>query len=164
MRGQNRIILTILVASLVLSFLAGNAQATDSKEDEYSVKVSIKVADYLDLDADRLEDDILTKFIISVPVASWRSGVSIVYCLLELPSGQAFRFNILMIGCYSLLSLTLGWYNTAYEPGWYTFSVSAYIVGNDVPTAGHDTVEFDPPTEGEPGSPVVSIMEIAVIC
>jgi hypothetical protein len=164
MRGSNRIILTILVASLVLSFLAGSAQATDSKEDTFSVKVSITAADYLDLDGDQIEDDILTEFSVSVPVASWKSSISIVYCLLELPSGQAFRCNILVIGCYSLLSLTVGWYNTAYEPGWYTFCVAACIVGNDVPEPGYDMIEFDPPTEGEPGSPVISIMEISVIC
>lgn len=163
MRVPSRIILTIIVASLVLSFFPGNVQAADTYDSVNSMAVSIRLADYLDLDADGIGDDIITEFIVSVPSMTWHTGRSAIYCLLVLPSGQAFGCNILVIGFYSQLSLTLAWYNTAYESGWYTFSVAAYMIGKNVPAPGYDTMEFDPPTDGEPGSPVIQIVGVFAV-
>lgn len=163
MRAPRRIVLTILVASLALSLLAGNVQATNLKDDACSMTVSIRNAYYLDLDADQKEDDIVTEFIVSVPSTTPRSSLTLIHCLLELPSGRVFSCSILVLGFYSEIDLILGWYNTAYEPGWYTFSVTAYLLGSSVHAKAYDTIAFDPPTEGEPGSPVVSIMAISMV-
>ncbi len=161
MRPPNRIIPSIIIIAMMLSFVTGNVQATSTINTTPSMVVSIQSADYLDLDGDNSEDDIMTEFMVEVPDGSWQTGWTILYLLLELPSGLSFRCNILVIGSYSTLILILGWYNTAIEAGLYTFSVAAYMLGNNVPLPGFDNVMFDPPTPGDPGSPVIEILGIA---
>ena len=147
----------------MLSFLPGTAQATNLSDNSDSMCVSIQSASYLDLDADMVEDDILTVFTVSIPIGARNSGWTLIYMVLELPSGLAFGCNLLVIGIYSQLSLTMGWYNTATEAGWYTFEVAAYMLGNNVLKPGFDSIVFDPPTEGEPGSPIIEIIRIVAI-
>jgi hypothetical protein len=153
MRFPNRIILTIIVSVMMLSLLTGNVQATNPSGAPDSMGVSIQSASYLALDADMVEDDILTVFTISIPVGVLNTGWTLIYMVLELPSGLAYGCNLLVIGIFSQLSLTLGWHNTATQAGWYSFDVSAYMVGNNALRPGFDSIIFDPPTEGKPGSP-----------
>jgi hypothetical protein len=160
MKSPNRRLLTILITVIMLSFLTGNAQATTYGDNSTSMSVSIQSASYLDHDADMVEDDILTLFTISIPSGTWKSGYTVIYMVLELPSGSAFGCNLLVIGFFSHLSLTLAWYNTATEAGIYRFSVSAYMLGNSALKPGHDSLSFDPPTEGEPGSPIIEIVGV----
>jgi hypothetical protein len=160
MRPPNRIILTFIVAAIMLSFLTGNAQAADTRDKANSLSVSIQSASYLDLDNDMIEDDILTVFTLDVSDGAWMSQWTLISMELELPSGYTFGCNLLVIGYYSRLCLTLGWYNTAIEAGWYTFSVSACMLGANTHTSSYDSMVFDPPTEGGPGSPVLEVISV----
>jgi hypothetical protein len=154
-------ILSIILAFMVLAYFTGEVQATNYGDDEDSLMVSIESADYLDLDGDQIEDDILTEFTITVPEGDWDFSRTYAYCELVLPSGYYFGCLILMIGTYNSVTLTLGWYNTAIESGWYTFSIFAWGTGNNAPEMGMDSVIFDPPTEGNPGPPPsIEIIEI----
>ena len=159
MKTISKRILTIVIALMVLSFFTGEVQAT-SYDDDDSLIVSIESADYLDLDADQMEDDILTEFRITVPTGNWNFRYTYIYCELVLPSGYYFNCMILLIGTYNSVSLSLGWYNCAIESGWYTFSLWAWGEGHDAPNLGYDSVIFDPPTPGDEGDPFIDIIQI----
>ncbi|MGY5871904.1 MAG: hypothetical protein RTV72_06655 [Candidatus Thorarchaeota archaeon] len=160
MKPISKSILTVILTMLVLSFFTGGVAATDYDDDDDSLIVSIESADYLDLDGDQLEDDILTEFTIAVPKGDWQFSRTFVYCELVLPSGYYFNFLIILIGSYNSVAITVGWYNTAIESGWYDFAVWSLGLGPKAPSLGFDWVTFDPPTEGEPGTPSIEIIEI----
>ncbi|TFH00563.1 MAG: hypothetical protein E4H14_19525 [Candidatus Thorarchaeota archaeon] len=160
MKAISKRILTIILAMMVLSLFVGEVQATNYNENDDSLIVSIESADYLDLDGDQLEDDILTEFTITVPQGDWDFRYTYIYCELVLPSGYYFNCLILMIGTYNSVTLTLGWYNTAIESGWYTFSLWAWGYGHVAPGLGSDSIVFDPPTEGDPGLPFIEIIQM----
>ena len=153
-------ILSIILAFMVLAFFIGEVQATNNDDDDDSLMVSIESADYLDLDGDQIEDDILTEFTVAVPQGDWDFERTYVYCELVLPSGYYFNCLILVIGTYSSFTLTLGWYNTAIESGWYTFFLGAWGSGDDAPGLGTDSLVFDPPTKGDPGTSTIEIIEV----
>ncbi|TFH03606.1 MAG: hypothetical protein E4H14_16425 [Candidatus Thorarchaeota archaeon] len=162
MKPISKRILTVILAMMILSLFVGEVQATDYDANKDSLIVSIESADYLDLDGDQIEDDILTEFTITVPKGNWEFVRTFVYCELVLPSGYYFNCLFLMIGSYNSVTLTLGWYNTAIESGWYTFEVYAWGSGPDAPDLGYDSVIFDPPTEEIPGPPSINIIQIVV--
>jgi hypothetical protein len=135
-------------------------QATDYGDSGDSLIVSIESADYLDLDGDQMEDDILTEFTITVPSGYWIFQHTYIYCELVLPSGYYFNCMILLIGTYNTVSIDLAWYNTAIESGWYDFTLWAWGEGYRAPDLGWDTVTFDPPTPGDQGDPIIDIIEI----
>jgi len=150
----------VILAIMVLSLFTGEVQATDYGDTGDSLMVSIESADYLDLDGDQIEDDILTEFTVAVPQGDWDFERTYVYCELVLPSGYYFNCLILVIGTYSSFTLTLGWYNAAIESGWYTFVLGAWGSGHDAPGLGTDSLVFDPPTKGDPGTPTIEIIDI----
>ena len=160
MKPISRRILTIILAFMVLSLFVGEVQAYGEDENDDSLIVSIESAGYLDLDNDQIEDDILTEFTITVPPGNWYFAHTYVYCELVLPSGYYFNCLILVIGTYSSFTLTLGWYNTAIEPGWYTFYLNAWGSGPYAPDMGTDSLVFDPPTKGDEGPPSIEIIQI----
>lgn len=162
MKTISKRILTIILAFMVLSLFVGEVQATGDVYSGDSLIVSIESADYLDLDGDQIEDDILTEFSISVPKGDWVFVRTYVYCELVLPSGNYFNCLILLIGTYNSVTLTLGWFNTAIEPGWYDFTVWAWGSGPDAPDLGSDWVVFDPPETGGGPAPPPSIEIIEI--
>ena len=160
MKPISKKLLTIILAFMVLSLFVGEVRADDDKSDD-SLIVSIESADYLDLDEDQIEDDIIIEFTIEIPRGDWDFHHTFVYCELTLPSGYYFQGLILISGTYSSLSITLGWYDTAIESGWYTIDIWACGLGPDAPDLGHDSLIFDPPTDGNPSSPpLIEIIEI----
>ena len=162
MKPISKRLLTILLALMVLSFFVGEVQAAGYEDEDDSLIVSIESADYLDLDGDLLEDDIITEFTISVPKGDWEFDKTYVYCEIILPSGTYFNCILLVIGTYSSFTLTLGWYNTALESGWYTFNLFAWGRGDDAPEMGTDSLVFDPPTDGLPAlPPSIEIIDIS---
>ena len=161
MKPSSRILLTSLVALMVFSLCVGNAEATGDNEVD-SWQVDIRSALYLDLDSDMMEDDVLTEYALTVPDGDWRFYVTCIYSRLTLPSGQYFEHRLLVIGQFSTLGITLGWYNTATESGWYTYEVYAWSYGADTPESGCDDILFDPPTGGDPGVPIVDILNVTI--
>ena len=162
MKPISKRLLTILLALMVLSFFVGEVQAAGYEDEDDSLIVSIESADYLDLDGDLLEDDIITEFTISVPIGDWEFDRTYVYCEIILPSGIYFNCILLVIGTYSSFTLTLGWYNTALESGWYTFNLFAWGRGDDAPEMRTDSLVFDPPTDGLPAlPPSIEIIDIS---
>jgi hypothetical protein len=162
MKPISKSILVVITAMMLFSLFIGDVQATDYGDAGNSLIVSIESADYLDLDGDQIEDDILTEFTITVPDGNWIFDMTYVYCELVLPSGYYFNCLLLIIGNYNSVTLTLGWYNTAIESGWYTFSLYSWGYGYYAPEMGSDSIIFDPPTEGGPGSPPPSIEVIQI--
>lgn len=160
MKPISKRILTIILAMMVLSFFTGKVQATNYDESDDSLIVSIESADYLDLEGDQIENDILTEFMITVPSGYWSFQTTYIYCELVLPSGYYFNCMILLIGTYNSVSIDLAWYNTAVESGWYDFTVWSWGVGRNAPDLGWDTVAFDPPGPGGPDIPGIEIIEI----
>ncbi len=161
MKPSSRILLTSLVALMVFSLCIGNAEAISDNEVD-SWQVDIETAIYLDLDSDTMEDDVLTKYTLTVPDGDLRFHVTYIYSRLTLPSGQYFYHLLLVIGQFSKLCIVLGWYNTATESGWYTYEVYACSFGEHAPDSGSDDIIFDPPTEGDPGVPIVSILNATI--
>ena len=160
MRPAKRIALALALAMMVLSLVTGGVQATSDLSDDDTLVVSIESADYMDLDGDLIEDDILTEFTIRVPEGDWQFRHTYIYCLLELPSGYYFECALLAIGTYEWVTITLAWYNTAIESGWYTFTTCAWAIGENAPDPGVASTIFDPPTEGNPAPPVIEIVGV----
>jgi hypothetical protein len=163
MKPISKRILTVILALMVLSFFTGEVTAKDYSSSGDSLMVSIESADYLDLDGDQMENDILTEFTITVPQGDWDFHYTYIYCELVLPSGNYFNCMILLIGTYNSVTLCLGWYNCALESGWYTFSLWSWGDGRDAPNLGHDSVVFDPPTPGNEGDPFIDIIQIIAL-
>ncbi|MFW9786927.1 MAG: hypothetical protein ACFFE2_11940 [Candidatus Thorarchaeota archaeon] len=162
MRPTKRLVLLVTVTLMMLSLFAGPVHAHGDDNDDASLMVSIESADYLALDADQIENDIITEFTITLPDGEWSFGMTYIYCEIELPSGLTFYCEIVAIGSYNTLGLVLGWHNTAIETGWYTFRVFARVYGNHVPDSGYDSFAFDPPTDGDPAPPVIEIIEVII--
>ncbi|MHA1769258.1 MAG: hypothetical protein ACTSV3_05340 [Candidatus Thorarchaeota archaeon] len=160
MKPMKPLVLATVVAMVIVSLFTGGVQATTAGDDNDSLVVSIDSATYLDLDGDLAEDDILTVFTISVPHGDWVFQITYAYCRLVLPSGSYFECTILIVGTYSTITIGLGWYNTAVESGWYHFGLYAWANGPYAPGPGVCTTSFDPPTEGNPGPPVVEIVDV----
>ena len=160
MRRAKQTALALVLAMMVLSFLTGGVQATGDQGEDDALVVSIESAGYLDLDGDQIEDDILTEFTISVPKGDWEFRHTYIYCLLELPSGYFFECALLAIGTYEWVTITLAWYNTAIEAGWYVFTTCAWALGENTPGPGGASIVFDPPTEGNPAPPVIEVVGV----
>lgn len=158
MRRAKRIALALALAMMVFSLFTGGVQATGGMGEDDALVVSIESAEYLDLDGDQIEDDILTEFTIAVPEGDWEFRHTYIYCLLELPSGYYFECALLAIGTYQWVTITLAWYNTAIEAGWYVFTTCAWALGEYAPDPGIASMVFDPPTEGNPAPPVIEIV------
>ena len=76
-------------------------------------------------------------------------------CALVLPSGRVYvyGFQVKTIGGFEV---TLVWYNTATEVGWYDFHVKAAANG----VGGYDMITFDPPGKGGEEPPIIHIAVI----
>ncbi len=159
MKPSSRPLILLLVALMVITLSIGNVEATSN---DGTLQVDITTATYLDLDNDSAEDDVITTFSIQVPNGDWDIGMTFIYCYLELPSGMAFDALLMLRGDFSTLTVTMGWYNTALESGWYYFGVYAWSYGNDVPDSGLDEIIFDPPTDGVPGDPVIHLLNATI--
>ncbi|MGY5875460.1 MAG: hypothetical protein RTU30_06925 [Candidatus Thorarchaeota archaeon] len=160
MKPSSRPLMIILVALMVITLSIGNVEASPNDD---ALQVDITTATYLDLDDDSAEDDVITAFSIDVPTGDWDIGMTFIYCYLELPSGLAFDAFLMLRGDFSSVTVTLGWYNTAIESGWYYFGVYAWSLGSDVPDSGFSEIIFDPPTDGVPGDPVIHIINSTII-
>jgi hypothetical protein len=160
MKSQRRIIFSTLVVLMVFSLFVGPTNAISDNEESW--QVDIVDAEYLDLDSDMAEDDVRTKFEVEVPSGEWTVRYTYIYAQLTLPSGYYFDYSILVVGEFSKLTLTLGWYNSAIESGWYSFRVDVFSFGGNTPDSGYDSVLFDPPTDGDPDVPLVEILDATV--
>lgn len=116
--------------------------------------VEIGYANYLDLDGDGIEDDILTNFTIYDPYWSISNYYGQIRLYMVLPSGFTWYIEI-DIDWYISETKTLHveWHNCATESGWYDFYVylDAYVFlsngGLDY-VYEYDYLEFDPPEKG----------------
>jgi hypothetical protein len=160
MKPIGKRLFSLILALMVLSLFTGEVQAADYGGWGDSLIVSVESADYTDLDNDLVEDDILTEFSISVPYGDWNFQHTYIYCELVMPSGNYFNCLLLLIGSYNSVTISLAWYNTASESGWYTFSLWSWGEGFNAPDLGYDSVVFDPPTEELPGLPTLEIIDI----
>jgi hypothetical protein len=160
MKPASRRIFSVVLVLMVLALVTVEARADSDQGEDDSLMVSIESADYLDFDGDGVEDDIIVEYEIEVPNGNWYFSRTDIYCVLELPSGDYFDCLIIVIGKYNSLKITMVWYNTAIESGWYTFSVYAFAYGYHAPEPGGDSYVFDPPTPKEPGTPVIDIIEV----
>ncbi len=160
MKPISKRLFSIILALMVFSLITGEVQAADNGGWDDSLVVSVESADYMDLDNDLVDDDILTEFSITVPSGDWDFQHTYVYCELVLPSGCYYNCLILLIGTYSSVTISLAWYNTATESGWYTFTLWSWGEGFNAPDLGSDSVVFDPPTEKVPGLPGLEIIDI----
>lgn len=156
MKLTSKTCMSILLVLMISMMLPGQVQA--STEDNDSLLVSITRAEYLDLDLDERSDDILTEFDIEIPSGEWDICMTIIFCELILPSGHTFYFITSIHGDYIKIETSLGWYNCAIEEGWYLIRVHAMTAGPNAPGYGYGETLFDPPEDGNPGSPVVDIL------
>ncbi len=157
---MNRSLRFAMIGAIFLIVLmiapAHAASVSDPIEaDWYQVRVT--QAQYLDIDNDGFQDDILTAFDITVSDTAVSFMTTYVYCYLILPSGSAYLVSFGIIGQYQHLAITLSWYNTVTESGWYTFIVYTEIPVGQYRYYSTHSVTFDPPTGGDPGPPVVGI-------
>ena len=119
-------------------------------------------AGYLDIDGDGMADDIATSFKIEVMNTDIPFSITDILCYLITPSGDGYAVQITVIGHYKCIQIGLAWYNTVTESGWYTFMVYTEITVYHQHYYSYDELSFDPPTEGNPGPPLVEVTETIV--
>ncbi|MHA1746462.1 MAG: hypothetical protein ACTSWW_10710 [Promethearchaeota archaeon] len=113
-------------------------------------------ADYLDLDDDGMEDDVVTEFIFRVPTGNIALMTCDLDMELELPSGYTYYTTFSFTKIFDEVSILLEWYNTATESGDYIFEVKIDFQGLDEMgyyISGHisSSIVFDPPIDGPVG-------------
>ena len=86
----------------------------------------------LDPEVDDGEDDCVTKFTLYSPTGLEADVRVDLVLRLELPSGLVFYFTYRINTVFTALPIEIQWYNVAVEDGWYTFSVSAHMWGEDI--------------------------------
>ncbi|MCF2137352.1 MAG: hypothetical protein K9W43_08975 [Candidatus Thorarchaeota archaeon] len=158
------------VRTLVLGFIIviliiitpARALTTDDPNEATWFKVAATHAEYCDADNDGFADDIITVFDITITNTDISFMITYMYCYLYLPSGDGYMVVIRGIGQYTYLSITMAWYNTVTESGWYTFIVYVEIPVNGFTYYSLDGITFDPPAGGEPGPPLVEIVSTNV--
>ena len=154
-------ILTLaMIAFLMVTPARATVVGTPAADSPSIVGVNVTGAGYADLDDDCDCDDIHTSFTINVYDSTLDFQLTYIYCFLVLPSGDVYYVRLTVIGRYSSLSVDLAWYNMVTESGWYRFIVYAEIPYYHFTLATHDDVTFDPPTDGNPGPPLVSILSV----
>ena len=128
------------------------------------LEIEVVEAIYLDYDDDGQDDDILTVFRILVP-EDWESGEIFVWCALEKPSGDSLFFSF-DFRTKNGAEITLVWFNSADESGWYTLFIKAEVTqsnlvdnNNKVGPAYIEHV-FDPPGGSDKQPPVIAVIAI----
>ncbi len=112
----------------------------------------IHSADYSDLDADTIEDDVLILFTCEIGDGYKSPTKSDFLFTLTLPSGIQYYALVTVYGRFREIRLALSWYDSALETGWYNVQLDAFgygIVGG----YAYDTFDFDPPTGTGGGGP-----------
>lgn len=122
------------------------------------VDISIDHAYYYDLDADGTMDDVRVDITCTVRGALRSYAKTEYYIALAVPSGLTYLVILTVIGRYSVLHMTLYWYDCAQEAGWYNVRVDGFSFAG--PELGHSTAscDFDPPTKGGSGQPHVELL------
>jgi len=122
----------------------------------YDEILEIINADYLDLDDDGIEDDIITEFIFRVPTENMATMECGLRMELEMPSGDGYYSTYSFTESFVEIIIDMEWYNVATESGDYIFSVRIDFSGVDdlgYSISGRitETIIFDPPTTGAVG-------------
>ncbi|TXT54800.1 MAG: exported protein of unknown function [Candidatus Thorarchaeota archaeon] len=156
-----RRILLVSVLVMCLTFaLPTTVQGCDAqcKYDDFSVVVDY--ANYLDLDGDSAEDDVLT--IARVYRDTQYSSVlkTKIFSFVQVPSGRMFHSIVNVNGDYSNLVITIEWFNTAKEAGWYDLDIFVIVITTDGAQFLYTSLSFDPPEGGDPGPPLYPDVEI----
>ena len=156
------LILCFLIVGFIGVSIIGNVSAyANNSQDQpeilpYDEILEIVNADYLDLDDDGLEDDIITEFIFRVPTGNLAFMVCDLYMELTLPSQAGFYSTHSFSENFVEVSILMEWYNTADESGDYIFSVRIDFFGLDelgyyITGSISESIVFDPPIDGPVG-------------
>ncbi|NWF96880.1 MAG: hypothetical protein HXY34_12130 [Candidatus Thorarchaeota archaeon] len=152
---RRNLIIGFFVVILFFALPCGTSAATDEEPIDSNASLSITYANYLDLDNDGLSDDILTESLLLVPrqLDVW---FTLQATVLTLPSGILLGNVITLDQDYTGLTVTIGWYNAAKEPGWYKVSAFAVVITLSGPIVLQAEMLFDPPGGGDPGPPLIT--------
>ncbi|UYP46225.1 hypothetical protein NEF87_002510 [Candidatus Lokiarchaeum ossiferum] len=111
--------------------------------------IEITYANYLELDGDGYEDDVITQFTLKSPTGYYAYLDVELELELVLPSGYTYIMRFSITEFYVELPVTVEWHNCATESGWYDFNIEADIFGfdSDIIFSGivTDSLTFDPP-------------------
>ncbi len=160
--------LSILLASVCLGVIILQAGAlslaagprfyqTESDLTEDDV-MQITYANYLDLDGDGLEDDIITEYTIYSPTGVLANMWMDFDFYLTMPSGKTFVMEYTVVEEVDILPVVMHWYNVVEESGDYIFTIKAWIRGTDINGQRFNirltiSYEFDPPDPKVGGIP-----------
>ena len=150
---KSRSLLLLGVILLVAVPLAGiNASAYPSVTFSEPFTLEITYANYLDLDADGIQDDITTSFKLFSPFVYEVYMIGTLDLYLELPSGLTWWCTLDVDRVISEVEVTVEWYNCATEAGWYDFTVElrTYAItpmGRIYWITDFDNLIFDPPED-----------------
>ncbi|MHA2002007.1 MAG: hypothetical protein ACTSVU_07955 [Promethearchaeota archaeon] len=157
---RNFILLITIITIFGLSFCQSASATGDQNPFGYTIDKPLEIldSDYLDLDDDGAQDDVITHFIFQAPYGNLAYISTDIYLFLTLPSGTMFYVSYSYTGVYSELPVTFEWYNVATESGDYTVEIfiDAFgwdIAGNLINDLFYDMLIFDPPEFNVGGEP-----------
>ncbi|MEM4736163.1 MAG: hypothetical protein QXS20_10665 [Candidatus Thorarchaeota archaeon] len=143
----------VLLTILTTTSIFGIAPAVALESNEATGMLSVLYANYLDLDGDGLDDDVLTTSMLEIN-QEISAMFTVELTMLTTPSGRSFVYIVTISGDYSRLWVTISWYNAALEAGIYRVSVVAIVAYQGGLGIFSCEYEFDPPGGGDPGPPL----------
>ena len=153
MKSRSIFILSLILLLMVpLSISQASAYPGDT-----TLCLDITYANYLDLDDDGIQDDIITHFNLMSPFYYDVYMIGSLDLTLVLPSGFIFYATLGIDRVVGNIEVIIEWYNCATEPGWYDFQLElrTYAItpfGRVYWVEDYDSLIFDPPEEFPPGS------------
>ncbi|MFX1254600.1 MAG: hypothetical protein ACFFCZ_23505 [Promethearchaeota archaeon] len=153
---KKSILLLLIIIPLVVSGVS-EAQALTGASDHLEtcscLALTIEYVDYHDLDYDNYHDDFLGLFVIKTVNGQSVEFNSRIHLYLIKPSGYTYYYSFVLCRCLAKVSVSIKWFNTVNQVGWYTFIVCFTTVENDYYRYYEASQMFDPPDQGPPGHP-----------
>ncbi|MFX0093872.1 MAG: hypothetical protein ACFFBD_19190 [Candidatus Hodarchaeota archaeon] len=160
MRRMRLVFLFLMIFALVLPGMLGvQGCACSSNATTNSSRLDLRVdhAYYYDLDEDNYKDDVLTRFIIESTSGYYEAFDNLIYVYLKTPSGLTYYTYFRLYGYIAKVKISVKWFNTVSQAGWYTFTVSFTRVEANYYRYYEASRTFDPPDKGPPGHPYTRV-------
>ncbi len=151
LKPELRVLLLAVVVVSALAFLPVDVSACSNEW----LKVEVEYANYLDLDGDESQDDVLTVYELEIEERTTQMDKIVIQSDLVLPSGLTHSLLFEFEATSDEWLIIIGWFDVVTESGWYNIQVSVWFDGFKDLTLDYDEMTFDPPIDSHPAPPLI---------